>query len=107
DGLLALAVDAHSDAVPLVDLELEPGTPAGDHLAGVNVLVARLVDLPIEVHARRTDELAHHYPLSAVDDEGALGRHQGGGNHEHRLALDLASGVVDELRRHEHGGGER
>jgi hypothetical protein len=48
DALLALAVDADADGIPLVDLELEPGAPAGDDLAGVDVLVARLVDLAVK-----------------------------------------------------------
>src|SRR5690606_5835640 len=39
------------------------------------------------------------------DDEGALGRHEREVAHEHRLALDLTGGVIDELRRHEHRGG--
>src|SRR6202021_2836001 len=46
DALLALAVNADAHAVALVDLELKPGTPARDDLAGVDVLVAGLVDLP-------------------------------------------------------------
>ena len=54
-ALLALAVDTDAHGVPLVDLELEPGPAAGDHLAGVDVLVAGLVDLPVEVDARRAD----------------------------------------------------
>src|SRR6201981_1581925 len=103
----ALAVDAAAYAAPLVDLDLQPGPPARDHLAGVDVLVAGLVDLPVEVHARRADQLADHHALGAVDNEGALGRHEREIAHEHRLALDLASGVVDELRRHEHRGGVR
>ena len=106
-ALLALAVDADADAVPLVDLELQPGPAARDHLAGVDVLVAGLVDLPVEVDARRADQLADHDALGAVDDEGALGRHEREVAHEHRLALDLARGVVNELRRHEHRRGVR
>ncbi len=107
DGLLALAVDANADAVPLVDLELEPGAPARDHLAGVDVLVAGLLDLPVEVDAGRADELADHHALGAVDDERALAGHEREVAHEDRLALDLARGVIDELRRHEHRRGVR
>ena len=107
DALLALAVDAHADAVPLVDLELQPGAAGRDHLAAVDVLVRGLVDLAVEVDTRRADQLGHHDTLGAVDDEGALGRHEREVAHEDGLALDLAGAVVDELRRHEHGGGVR
>ena len=40
----------------------------------------------------------HDDPLGAVDDEGALAGHHREVAHEHRLALDLAGGVVGELR---------
>jgi hypothetical protein len=73
DALLALAVDPDPDAVTLVDLELKPGAPRGDHLAAVDVLVGGLVDLAVEVDTRGADELGHDDPLSTVDDEGALG----------------------------------
>ena len=43
DALLALAVDADADAVPLVDLELEPRAAGRDDLAAEDVLVGRLV----------------------------------------------------------------
>ena len=43
DVLLALAVEADADHVALVDLELQPGTPRGDDLGGVDVLVGGLV----------------------------------------------------------------
>ena len=39
DALLALAVDADADGIPLVDLELQPGPTGRDHLAAVDVLV--------------------------------------------------------------------
>src|SRR5690606_40190178 len=39
--LPALAVDADTDRVLLVGVELEPGAAAGDDLAGVDQLVAR------------------------------------------------------------------
>src|SRR6202020_340986 len=107
DRLLALAVDADPNAVALVDLELKPRAPARNHLAGVDVLVARLVDLTVEVHAGRTDKLADHNALSAVDDERALAGHEREVAHEDRLALDLTGRVVDELRRDEHRRGVR
>ena len=105
DRLLALAVDAHADHVALVDLELEPGTAARDDLGGVDVLVGRLVGRALEVDARAADELRDDDALGAVDDEGAALGHQREVAHEHRLALDLAGGVVHELRGDEQRGG--
>ena len=104
NALLALAVDADADAVPLVDLELEPRTAGRDDLAAEDVLVGRLVHLAVEVDAGRADELRHHDTLGAVDDERAPGGHEREVTHEDRLALDLARAVVDELGRHEHRG---
>src|SRR3954464_10202194 len=97
DRLPALAVDADADGVALVDVELQPRTTAGDHLGAEDVLVGGLVQGLVEVDARAADELRHDDALGPVDDEGALLRHDREVAHEHRLALDLASGVVHEL----------
>src|SRR5690606_22048066 len=105
DALLAFAVDADTDEVALVDLELQPGAPRRDDLAPVEVLVGGLVELAVEVHAGRADKLGDDDTLGAVDDERALGGHEREVAHEHRLALDLTRVVVDELRRDEHRGG--
>ena len=48
--------------------------------------------------------LADDHPLGAVDDERALLGHHREVAHEHRLALDLAGVVVDELGRDEQRG---
>ena len=101
DRLAALAVDAHADGVALVDVELQPGTAARDHLDAVQRLFGGLVDGLVEVHARRPNQLADHHALGAVDDERALLGHHREVTHEHRLALDLAGVVVDELGRDE------
>ncbi len=106
DGLLALAVDAHADGVALVDLELEPGAARRDDLRGEDVLVARLVRLTLEVHARGAHQLGDDDALGAVDDERATLGHEREVAHEHRLALDLTGRVVHELGRHEQRGGE-
>ena len=104
DRLAALAVDAHTDGVALVDVELQPRAAAGDHLDAVQRLLGGLVDALVEVDARRADQLGHHDALGAVDDERALLGHHREVAHEHRLALDLAGVVVDELGRDEQRG---
>ena len=104
DRLAALAVDPHADGVALVDVELQPRTPARDDLDRVDVLLGRLVDAVVEVDARRADQLGDDDPLGAVDDERALVGHHREVAHEHRLALDLAGGVVGELRGDEQRG---
>ena len=101
DRLAALAVDADADRRALVDVELEPGAAARDDLDAVDVDVGRLVQVAVEVDARRTDELADDDALGAVDDERALAGHHREVTHEHRLRLDLAGGVVGELGRDE------
>src|SRR5690554_79270 len=100
-GLLALAVDAHADEVALVDLELEPRTPARDDLGREDVLVGGLVGRALEVDARRAHELGDDDALGPVDDEGPAGGHEREVTHEDRLALDLTGREVDELGGHE------
>ncbi len=98
DGLAALAVDADADGLALVDVELEPGAAAGDDLGAGEVAVRGLVGLLVEVDAGRADELRDDDALGPVDDERPLRGHHREVAHEHRLALDLAGGLVDELR---------
>ena len=69
----------------------------GMTLTRVQVLLGALVDRVVEVDAGRAHQLADHDTLGAVDDEGALLGHHREIAHEHRLALDLAGVVVDEL----------
>ncbi len=107
DGLLPFAVDPDIHRVLLVDLELQPGAPAGDDLGVDDVEVGRgLVGCDPEVDAGRADELRHHDALGAVDDEGALLRHHREVPHEDRLLLDFARLGVHEARGHEEGPGE-
>ena len=97
DRLLALAVDSHANLVALVDLELEPRPAARNDASGVDVLVGGLLLLALEVHAGRTHQLGHDDALRAVDDECALGGHQGKVAHENGLGLDLTREVIHEL----------
>src|SRR5690625_939403 len=101
DGLLALPVDANADGVPLVDLELEPGTPGGDDLRGEDLLVGGLVRRTLEVRARGAHELGDDDAFGSVDDEGPAVGHEREIAHEHRLRLDFTRGVVDEFCRDE------
>ena len=94
--LATLAVDPDADRVLLVDVELEPGTPARDHLGGEDVPVGGLVDRLVEVDARRAHQLGHHDTLGAVDDEGAVGRHHREVAEEDLLLLDLTGLAVHE-----------
>src|SRR3984893_14129618 len=78
-----------ADRVALVDVELQPRAAAGDHLDAVQRLLGGLVDVLVEVHTRRADQLGHHDTLGAVDDEGALLGHHREVAHEERLVLYL------------------
>src|SRR4051812_32184750 len=90
DRLAALAVDADADGVALIDVELEPGTTRGDDLDREDVLAGGLVQVAVEVDARRTDQLRNNNALGAVDDEGALAGHHREIAHEDGLRLDFA-----------------
>src|SRR5699024_5988824 len=67
--LLALAVEAHTDLVALVDLELQPGTAGGDDLRSEDVLVRGLVHAGLEVGAGRAYDLLDDVAVSDVDDD--------------------------------------
>ncbi len=49
--LTPFPVDANTDDVALVDLELQPCSPSGDHLAAEELFVGRLVEVTREVNA--------------------------------------------------------
>ena len=66
DRLATLAVDADTDGLALVDVELEPRTAARDDLDREDVDVTRLVDVAVVVDAGRTDQLAYDDTLGAV-----------------------------------------
>ncbi len=92
---LAAAVDADIDDVLGVELEVEPGAAVGDHPRGEQQL-ARGVGLAlvvVEEDARRAVHLGDDHPLGAVDDEGALLRHQRDVAHVDVLLLDVLDGA--------------
>ena len=85
-----------------LDVELDPLTPVGVDGArddGLGVATG------LEDHSRGPHQLAHHDPLGAVDDEGALVRHHREVPHEDGLLLDLPGLRVHEPRPDEHRGG--
>ena len=92
DGDLALAVDARVDDVLGVELDVEPGAAIGDDARGEQQLArrVRLALVVVEEHAGRAVHLRDDNALGAVDDEGAVGRHQGHVAHVDVLLLELA-----------------
>ncbi len=91
DRQLALAVDADVDDVLGVELEVQPRTAIGDDARGEQIFARRmgLAPVMIEQHARRPVHLADDDALGAVDDEGAVARHQGHVAHIDVLLLDI------------------
>ncbi len=104
DEHLALPVDLDVQDAVRIGLVLQPGAPIGDDLGGIE-LVAPLVGAHRVVGAGGTDQLADDDPLGAVDDEGALGRHEREIAHEHFLLLHFAGLLVDEPDRDPQGCG--
>ncbi len=88
---LALAVDADVDDVLGVELEVEPAAAVGDDPRGEQELAAGvgLAAIVVEQHARRAVHLADDHALGAVDDEGAVHRHERHVAHVHVLLLDI------------------
>jgi hypothetical protein len=108
DRQLALAVDADVDDVLGVEFEIEPAAAIGDDAGGEEIFAAGvgLAAVMIEQHARRTVHLADDDALGAVDDEGAVLRHERHVAHVTSCSLisitDLASvsgSISKEVRR--------
>src|SRR6185369_812574 len=85
---LPLAVDADIEEVLRVVLELHPRSAVRDDLRDVERLVFR-----VEEGARRPVQLRHDDALCAVDDEGAVLRHQRDVAEVDLLLLDVADGL--------------
>ncbi len=100
NGDLALAVDLDGDDVLVGGLELQPGAAVRDQLGVAERASAGGVALQRQVDAGGAYELRDDDALGAVDDEGALLRHQREVAHEDLLLLDLARLLDDELDVH-------
>src|SRR5208283_5462154 len=85
----ALAVDAHVEHVLLVVFEFDPGSAIGNDFAEE----VRAVVRGLKEHARRAVQLADDNALGAVDDEGAVLRHQRNVSEEDFLLFDVADGA--------------
>ena len=95
DRQLALAVDADVDDVLGVEFEIEPRAAIGDDARGEQIFAGRvsLAAVMIEQDARRTVHLADDHALGAVDDEGAVLRHERHVAHVDVLLLDIEHGA--------------
>ncbi len=114
---LAAPVDARIDDVLGVEFDVEPGTAIGDNASGEQELARRMALslVVIEEHARRTVHLRDDDALGAVDDEGAVRRHERHVAHVDVLLLDVLDGLGlrlrvdvehDQPQRHLERGGE-
>ncbi len=94
-GKFAPPVDPHVQDVLGIELEIDPGPPernqprrVDDFTAGVN-----LGPVMINEQAGGAVQLAHHHPLGAIDDEGAvLGHHRQGAEID-LLLFDIPDGL--------------
>ena len=91
DRQLALAVDADVDDVLGVEFEVEPAAAVRDDPRGEQELAAGvgLAAVVVEQDARRAVHLADDHALGAVDDEGAVLRHERHVAHVNVLLLDI------------------
>src|SRR5579864_2657821 len=92
DRQLAAAVDAHIEVILGIELEIEPGAAVGNDAGGEEILAGavRLALVVIEEDAGRAVHLRDDDALGAIDDEGAVLRHQGHVAHIDVLLLDVA-----------------
>jgi len=99
---LAAPVDAHIDEILGVELEVQPRAAIRDHAGGEQELAGRvrLAFVVVEEHAGRAVHLRDDDALGAVDDEGAVGRHQRHVAHVDVLLLDVADGAGTRLLVH-------
>jgi hypothetical protein len=104
---LTSAVDADVDVVLVVELEVEPRTAVGDHAGGEQLLAGAvgLALVVIEEHTWGAVQLRDHDALGAVDDEGAVRRHQRDLTEVDLLLLDVAdrlgAGLVVDVPDHQ------
>jgi len=107
---LAAPVDAHIDEVLGVELEVEPRAAIGDDACREQVLArrVRLALVVVEEHARAAMHLRDDDALGAVDDEGALVRHERHVAHVDILLLDVAdrarAGLLVDVPHHQAQG---
>ncbi len=83
--------------------DFEPGAAVGNDAIGIEFLAVG-VDARLKTNAGRAVQLADHDPLGAIDDEGALRRHERKFAHVNALFLDvlvLAEAERDVKRRGE------
>ena len=99
DAELLFSVHADVESVLRVLFEFQPRAAVG-HDGGGEHLLARLVLRRSVIHARGTDELRNDDALRAVDDEGAVFRHQGQIPHENFLVEHFVFHLVDKADLH-------
>ena len=115
DRQLTLAVDTDIDDVLGVEFEVQPRTAIGDDAGSKQQLArrVRLAAIMIEQHTGRTVHLADDHTLGAVDDKGAVLRHERHIAHVNVLLLDIENragfGFLidfehDQAQRHLHRG---
>ena len=92
---LAAPVDADVDDVLGVELDVEPRAAIGDDARGEQELARRmgLALVVVEEDARRAVHLRDDDALGAVDDEGAVLRHERHVAHVDFLLLDVLDGL--------------
>src|SRR5690606_33057800 len=97
---LAAAVDAHIDDILGVKFEIEPRAAVRDNARREQELAARmrLALVVIEEDARAAMHLRDDDALGAVDDEGALVRHERHVAHVDALLLDIEDGLRFSVR---------
>ena len=101
DRHLAATVDAEIEDVFRIKFEIKPGAAVRNDACREQQLAraVRLALVVFEKHTRRAVQLGNDHALGAVDDEGALARHQGHFAHVDFLLLDLLDDLVLRGRR--------
>ncbi len=93
---LAAAIDARMDDILGVELDVQPRAAIGNDAGGEQQLAGGmgLALVVVEEYARRAVHLRDDHPLGAIDDEGAVHRHERYVAHVDILLLD----VLDRFR---------
>jgi hypothetical protein len=104
DRQLASAVDAEIHEVLGIELEVQPGAAVGNDAGGEQQLAGGvgLAPVMLEEHAGRTVQLGDDDPFGAVDDEGAVGGHQGHLAHVDLLFLHFLDLLLDAFPVQDH-----
>ncbi len=89
-------INAHKKTVIDIGLEFKPGAAVRDDRCTDQLFPGAGIRIFLEIHSRRTDQLADDNPFGPIDDKGAVVGHPGEIAHKYFLLFHLTRFPVDQ-----------